>query len=771
MCRKLLCWNALGLILCSVSYAADVDWTGSAGDGLWSNPANWSSNRVPAASDVVFLDVPAALSPNGPVIQSDVEARISGLVCEVAGEPTMTMTGGTLDISGYIWWGDGPNCFGTFYMSGGTVTTGAEFELGWGGGGGTWHMTGGTINAQELVIPTATGAHGTLYLYGGTCNVGSGGLRMTNVGLIDIGAGVLILEGDHVTQIDAWITSGQIIAYSGDGRIQRDYDVRNPGMTTVTATGTRKASEPQPADRALDVPCDVALSWTPGVLAPSFNGHIVYFGDNFDEVSEATNGVAQDASSCVPDQRLEFGKTYYWRVDEVNAAPDYTVYPGEVWQFTTEPYAYPITSVTAEAANEQPPSPASRTVDGSGLDEFDQHGVDVKTMWVGNLPAWIQYTFDKEYTLHEMWVWNGNSEIEAFMGFGAKDVTVEYSADGQNWTALENVPEFGRGAGTATYTANTVIGFGGVRAKYVRLTINATYGVTGIVALSEVRFFYVPVQAFKPAPADGATGVSVDTNVDWRPGRGATSHTVYIDTDKAAVAGGTAAPHTVTDHGYTPSSLDFSTQYFWKVDEASDAGAHAGDTWSFTTEEFAAVDDFEDYTDDIEAETTLWHAWIDGVTNGTGSYVGYETAVGGTFCETFIVHGGRQSMPVTYDNTKSPYYSEVERAFGSAQNWTAHGADTLSLYFQGVATNSPESLYVTVKDSSKSKTIAHSDAAAATVEEWQQWKIPLSELTAAGVKVTAVKALAIGVGNSVAPAAGGTGKVYIDDIGYGRSHP
>ncbi len=40
-------------------------------------------------------------------------------------------------------------------------------------------------------------------------------------------------------------------------------------------------------------------------------------------------------------------------------------------------------------------------------------------------------------------------------------------------------------------------------------------------------------------------------------------------------------------------------------------------------------------------------------------------------------------MPLSYDNTASPYYSEAERTFGAAQDWTAHGADTLSIHFQG----------------------------------------------------------------------------------------
>jgi len=303
----------------------------------------------------------------------------------------------------------------------------------------------------------------------------------------------------------------------------------------------------------------------------------------------------------------------------------------------------------------------------------------------------------------------------------------------------------------------------------VKLTINTIWGSTGIASLSEVRFFYVPLQAFGPHPANGATGVSIETGLNWRPGREATSHTVYFDKDGAVVAGGTAAAHTVTDHGYTPSSLDYGTEYFWKVDETGDSGTYAGDVWSFTTEEFGVVDDFESYTDDIDAGETIYQTWIDGLTNKTGSYVGYENSKNGTFGETVIVHGGRQSMPLTYDNTKSPYYAEAERTFDPSQDWTAHGADTLCLYFQGAAPNSSESLYVTIKDSSKSATVAHSNAAATTVAEWQQWKIPLSDFSVTGVKVSVVKAMVIGVGNRATPTTGGTGIVYIDDIGFGHS--
>ena len=79
------------------------------------------------------------------------------------------------------------------------------------------------------------------------------------------------------------------------------------------------ARNPNPADEATDVPRDTILSWTPGEYKPAANGHIVYFSENVEDVNKPVGGIPQDANSYAPPQRLDFGKTYYWRVDEVNA--------------------------------------------------------------------------------------------------------------------------------------------------------------------------------------------------------------------------------------------------------------------------------------------------------------------------------------------------------------------------------------------------------------------------------------------------------------------
>ncbi len=450
-------------------------------------------------------------------------------------------------------------------------------------------------------------------------------------------------------------------------------------------SATEMADAPSPMVDAADVPFDATLSWTPGEFAAA---HDVYLGKTLAEVADAnrTNPmgvlVSQGQTETQYDPMgLEYGQTYYWRIDEVNAAPDNKVFAGEVWSFTAEPYAYPLKNVFVTASSAQPNTGPQNVVNGSGLNAMDQHGTESETMWMtmGAPPAWIQFEFDAICKLHEMWVWNSNQAIEAALGFGARNVTIEYSTDGAAWATLEDVPEFAKATGMKTYTADTAVPFGGVSAKYVKLTIQSNWSTGALpTGLSEVRFFSIPVQAREPQPTVAKTDVSVETELSWRPGREATSHEVYLSADSNAVAGGTAPVQAVTGHRCTPGSLDFATTYYWKVDEVGDAGTVPGELWSFTTQQFAVVEDFESYNYD---DNRIYDTWIDGyATKASGSTVGYLDS---PFVEKTIVHGGAQSMPLFFDNSASPYYSEAERTFDTAQDWTAHGADTLTVHFQG----------------------------------------------------------------------------------------
>jgi len=91
----------------------------------------------------------------------------------------------------------------------------------------------------------------------------------------------------------------------------------------------KTAYNPDPVDGAESVDLDATLNWTAGFGAKL---HTVYFGDNFDDVNNATGSLPQGLTSYTPGP-LKMAKTYYWRVDEFDAI---STYKGNVWSLTTE---------------------------------------------------------------------------------------------------------------------------------------------------------------------------------------------------------------------------------------------------------------------------------------------------------------------------------------------------------------------------------------------------------------------------------------------------
>ena len=537
------------------------------------------------------------------------------------------------------------------------------------------------------------------------------------------------------------------------------------------------AADPDPADGAADVPRDVVLSWTPGEYA---NTHDVYFGNSFEDVNAAKNldpmgsneifRAHQDTDSYAVDERLDFGQTYYWRIDEVNAPPNATIFKGDVWSFTAEPEGVPLTSdlitATASSVDSNQIDP-NATINRAGLDEKDLHNDEKSAMWlcsVDDPEPWIQYDFDRAYKLHEMKVWNHNSDSESTLGYGIQQARIETSVDGETWTELDGLQTFNQAPGTPGYAANTTGSLGGVIAQAVRITALSNWSpwpefITQ-KGLSEVQFSYIPVWARKPDPDSGATDADVDAVLSFRAGREAATHDVYLSTDEQAVIDGTAPVVTVTEASYA-SSLDLASTYYWRVDEVNDAETPTiwqGDLWNFTTQEFIVVDDFEGF----DVDNPIWETWLDGLGfgvpgtpgfnpgNGTGAAVGNENSP--SYMEETIVHGGNKSIPFGYNNAVAGV-SEVIRTFTPAQDWTVHGVKTLSLWFAGDGANVPGQLYVKVNGV---QIDYDGDAGNLALAGWQPWNI---DLTAINTNLGNVTSLAIGIQGP-----GATGTLLLDDI-------
>ncbi|UCF14094.1 MAG: hypothetical protein JSW59_11835, partial [Phycisphaerales bacterium] len=84
----------------------------------------------------------------------------------------------------------------------------------------------------------------------------------------------------------------------------------------------------------------------------------------------------------------------------------------------------------------------------------------------------------------------------------------------------------------------------------------------------------------------------------------------------------------------------------------------------------------------------------------------------------------------------------------------------------GIASNAAEPLYVAVSNSTGAPAVvAHEDAAAATIDTWTEWIIPLKTFADQGINLTDVDKIAVGLGTrGNAAAAGGSGTMYFDDI-------
>ncbi len=414
------------------------------------------------------------------------------------------------------------------------------------------------------------------------------------------------------------------------------------------------------------------------------------------------------------------GTTYYWRIDEVEA--NSTKHKGDIWSFWIPP----------KTAYDPNPADGAEFVD-----------PNVTLSWAAGLGAKLHFVYFGD---------NFDDVNNASGGLSQESTTYTPDLLESEKVYYWRVDEYD---GVATYKGDV-------------------WGFTTTGAAGSLR------------PANGAIDVQMNSTLNWIPAATAVSHDVYFGTDKEAVRNATSASPEYKGNkvpgaeSYDPGKLAWHSDYYWRVDAIYITGTVKGLVWSFTTADFITVDDFEDY--DI-GNNEIWWAWKDGLGyvahdnepaypgNGTGSAVGDETTF--SYTEETIVHGGRQSMPLSYDNDKQGYskYSEVELTLShprdlGPRDWTEEGVAELSIWFRGQPDNDAEPLYVAVSNSAGTPAVVvHDDPDAATIDTWIEWIIPLQTLAEKGIVLTDVDRIAIGLGtkgNMTIP--GGSGKMFFDDI-------
>ncbi|MEM9848682.1 MAG: PA14 domain-containing protein [Bacteroidota bacterium] len=98
---------------------------------------------------------------------------------------------------------------------------------------------------------------------------------------------------------------------------------------------------------------------------------------------------------------------------------------------------------------------------------------------------WIQYNFNEIVPLGAMKIWNYNVANETGNGF--RQVVIDYSMDGINWTELGQY-NWQQAPGTSNYEGFNGPNFSGVQAQYVLITALNSFDDTGCMGFSQIQF-------------------------------------------------------------------------------------------------------------------------------------------------------------------------------------------------------------------------------------------------------------------------------------------
>ena len=272
------------------------------------------------------------------------------------------------------------------------------------------------------------------------------------------------------------------------------------------------------------------LTVSMGTLSPGFDPATRFYSLNLGDNFGRFDGVTVTATAMNPEAKIYVngvetasgaesalaplqnpGDKIKIKVVEGERTKIYTLTAG-----TDEPILEAVDAIAGDYYDVQVPS---FIIDGSGLTGDDlsavhDNHVSAFTMWHTNAnpgeKAWVQIDLGQPYPLDEMYIWNMNQQNNTGRGF--KNVKIEYSTDGDVWQTLE--PEegmtfaeegaegypfqlaqaTGEDAMAATNLndgSNTPVRFGGVKARYVKITAHPEVGVGSwgdvYFGLSEVR--------------------------------------------------------------------------------------------------------------------------------------------------------------------------------------------------------------------------------------------------------------------------------------------
>jgi hypothetical protein len=480
-----------------------------------------------------------------------------------------------------------------------------------------------------------------------------------------------------------------------------------------------KASSSNPRNNATDVKHTPLLKWQAGDYAAS---HEVYFGTDADAVKNATTASPEyKGTKALGDESYDPGKlawytTYYWRIDEVNSVNPDSPWIGSLWSFTTSDFVL--------------------------IDDFEDYDAAENQLW---------------YSWHDG------------LGYGSPGTPDYYAGNGTGAAVGDET--------TASYTEETIV-HGGNQSMPVAYDNNKQ----GFSKYSEVEH---TLTLQRDWTEEGVTELSL-----WFRG--------YPGVVGSFVEGPTGT-YTMTGSGAD----------IWAVNSIE------ADEFHFAYKMLAGPGSIVAKVQSID-NTNVWAkagVMIRETLNPNSAHAMMVVTPGSGISFQRRPGTGQTSVDTTTGGITAPYWVKIERDMSgnitgsystNGSTWTTQGTENIpmgsNIYIGlaltshdvaltcqavftnvtttgnvsgqwanqdiGIASNDPEPLYVAVSNSAGTPVVVvYDDPAAAQIDTWTQWIIPLSVFADQGINLTNVDRIVIGLGtrgNMTAP--GGSGKIFIDDI-------
>jgi hypothetical protein len=536
----------------------------------------------------------------------------------------------------------------------------------------------------------------------------------------------IYIDGDASASSTFYVTAGSSSDLTGtnlelgvgatpqSGAIDVDFVAYKEGIATPVSSDPYKARAIVPIPGSTVTLADAtALGWKAGENAVM---HDVYFGTSESDVNDAdatdTTDIyrgRQDLVLYALPEALELGKTYYWRIDEVEA-DGITIHTSNVWSFSI--------------------------LDHILIDDFEDYDNADNQIW---------------YAWHDG-LGYGETGIPPF--FAGNGTGAAVGDENTNSFTEETIVHSGRKSMPYLYN-NNKNGFLDYSEATKTLTEARDWTEQGVKALSLWFRGYPPyLGSFAEAPAGTFTvrgeGADIEGNSDqfhfaWQQLSGAGSITVRVqsieDTDPWAKAGVMFRNTLDADSAHAMMAVTPGNGVWFgrrtAAGNATDTDSQAGLTAPIL----------------LKLERTLG-----GLMRASYSTNGFSwTQLGASIAinmNTPIYIG----LAVTSHNPGEA----CEAVFSSV---TSDGTGAWADQDIGLRSNEAEPMYIRIANNNgTSATVNNEDPNATLISAWTQWNIDLKDFSDQGIDLTDVNSITIGFGDPVNPQPGGSGKMFIDDI-------